>query len=180
MFTLKKKELVHWVSSSSPNQWISVPKLQNFPGNQKINTRQVLFVLFAKKKKPSPNYNRCALWRACSSHNSQVIHQKNGKDQYQLSRRIVLSWCIYLSKFKIRLSSKESVKVEGESLTNNTRSKVHSNSLKPYAPRKSISLRMRSTNMTKHMMMRIVAHFTIPPCFCVLSACQVQKNPNMI
>lgn len=37
---------------------------------------------------------------------------------------------------------------------------------------KSISLRTRRTNMTAHMIRSTVAHITIPPCFCVLSACK--------
>ena len=43
---------------------------------------------------------------------------------------------------------------------------------------KNISFRISRTNMTKHMIMRAVAHITIPPCFCVLSACK-PKAPNI-
>lgn len=39
---------------------------------------------------------------------------------------------------------------------------------------KNISLRISSTNMIKHMITSTVAHITIPPCFCVLSACSAQ------
>ncbi|PON67027.1 hypothetical protein PanWU01x14_106090 [Parasponia andersonii] len=43
---------------------------------------------------------------------------------------------------------------------------------------KIITLMIKRTNMMKHMITRTDAHITIPPCFCVLSACKPQYVPT--
>lgn len=43
----------------------------------------------------------------------------------------------------------------------------------------NIDLRMSSTNMMKHMTTSIVAHITIPPFLCVLSACKRKMKADM-